>query len=335
MPGFTVTSGASTAFTSIHVVAGSWTGDAGQLPGAHDEGVQLQCRLGQLGSVVDAGDQPGLLDGDGGDLAACLAQQSDDIGEVLLALGVVRRHVGQLIAELVDAEDVDAGVRLADGALGLGRVLLLDDAVEGAVGRAHDAAVARDVVREQRHHAGGRCIGPVRLDEATEGVGVEEGHVAVDDEHLTGEVGRQRRDGELHRAACAGHLVLIDDHALGHVDSDDAGDPVALVTHDADHVRGLELAGGGEHVRDDRHAAQRMQQLRQRRLHAGALAGGEDDDGELRIGHGSPWMLLERAPPPGLEPGPNSSKGCRAAITLRRTTSGHEAERALQSARTR
>src|SRR5690606_2076337 len=75
-------------------------------------------------------------------------------------------------------------------------------------------------------------------------------------------------------------------------------------------VIGAQAARGGQHVADQRAPADGMQHLGEARLHARSLACSEDDDCESVPSH---------APPPGLEPRPHSSKGCRAAITPRRT----------------
>src|SRR6218665_3832885 len=74
---------------------------------------------------------------------------------------------------------------------------------------------------------------------------------------------------------------------------------------------------------DERASTDRMQHLRQARAHACALSCGEDDGREVVPSH---------APPPGLEPRPNSSKGCRAAITPRRITASAERMLPLKSA---
>ncbi len=68
-------------------------------------------------------------------------QQPDHIGEVLLALDVVRGDPRERAAKLGDVEGVDAGVDLGDLARGLVGVALLDDRGDLAVGVADDPAV--------------------------------------------------------------------------------------------------------------------------------------------------------------------------------------------------
>src|SRR3990172_596430 len=67
--------------------------------------------------------------------------EGDDAGEVVLALGVVVRQPREPGFQLRRGHDHDAGVHLPDRLLGVGRVLLLDDARNRA-GFAHHAAVA-------------------------------------------------------------------------------------------------------------------------------------------------------------------------------------------------
>ena len=163
------------------------------------------------------------------------------------------------------------------------------------------------------------------VEEGRERVGVQQRHVAVEHEHLAVEVGRQGGERLLDRTTRAGDLVLIDDDRGRQLGLDRGGDEVALVAHDGDDVRRVERTRRGEHVRDDRRAGERVQELGQRGLHAGALACGEHDDGEV----------LVHAPPPGFEPGPNSSKGCRAAVTPWRIARNRGDPSAIQSAMTR
>ena len=66
------------------------------------------------------------------------AEHADHVGQVELALGVVRRQVPQRRAEQVPAEGVDARRDLVHGELVGAGVALLDDAQRPAVGAADD-----------------------------------------------------------------------------------------------------------------------------------------------------------------------------------------------------
>ena len=106
--------------------------DAVEQPVAVGAGAQLALGEGQLPAVVDA---LGLVGGrlHAADAVAHAGEHADDVGEVVLALGVVGRQVAQRRAEQVAAEGVDARVDLVDREL-VGRgVALLDDAQHAPV----------------------------------------------------------------------------------------------------------------------------------------------------------------------------------------------------------
>ena len=80
--------------------------------------------------------------------------QTDHVGQVVLALGVVVVDAGQPVLEPGGRRGQDACVDFLDGALGLGGVLVLDDAADLAGGVAHDAAVAGGIVQHLGEHGG-------------------------------------------------------------------------------------------------------------------------------------------------------------------------------------
>ena len=79
-------------------------------------------------------------------------------------------------------------------------------------------------------------------------------------------------------------LGLLDDAEVLVDRAGRGGDRLAAVAGDEDGALGLEAAGGGERVGDQRRAGERVQHLRQVRVHPGALAGGEHDDGGRHAG---------------------------------------------------
>ena len=131
--------------TSTQVEAGSTTPTPGH-PVGQDAAVELGAELGELGAVVAALDEPVVGDDQRAGGPSGPVRVGDDIGEVDLALVVVRAQGRQGGAQVGGVEDVDTGVDLSDGALGLAGVALLDDGRDGAVGLAHDAPVAGGVV---------------------------------------------------------------------------------------------------------------------------------------------------------------------------------------------
>ena len=164
---------------------------------------------GELHAVVRAFHLPHVVGRERCDAGASAARDADDVGEVLLPLGVVRVDAGERVAQHGCLERVDPGVDLADRADCVIRVLLLDDPFQIAGRVAHDAAVARgvrDVGGQDRHRVGLRFV---VLDESEEGGGGEQRDIAVRDDdravHVLGELGERTFRG----AARAGDIVLV------------------------------------------------------------------------------------------------------------------------------
>ena len=69
----------------------------------------------------------------------------DNVGKVVLALGVVVGQPCQPATQQARGHGHDAAVDLGDGTLGVGGVFVLHDTLHRAFGIAHDAAIARGV----------------------------------------------------------------------------------------------------------------------------------------------------------------------------------------------
>ena len=232
--------------------------------------------VGELDAGVDAERQRGVGDDVGGDLLAVGAQEREHVGQVELALGVVGGERLERGEEVAAGERVDAGVDLADRLLLGGRVaglLRLDDALDAAVGRPDDAAVAARVLELHRRHRGRGAALLVRLRERGDRLGGDERHVAVEHEH--GVVRADLVGGGAHGVAGAVRL-LLDRHldAVGQRVGELALRPVD--DHDA---AGAGFARGGDRPLDHRAPADRVKDLGQVRAHAGALARSEDQHG--------------------------------------------------------
>ena len=137
-----------------------------------------------------------------------------DVGEVFLALGVVGAQAGQGFAQQDRVEGIDPGVDLGDRALGLRGVFLLDDPGHGTVGITDDPAVTGRVGDPRRDDGDpdGRCF--MGAQQVTQGVGGEQGHIAVGDDDGARQVGRQGRQSALDGPAGAFDLVLVGDEAV-------------------------------------------------------------------------------------------------------------------------
>ena len=109
-----VTSGSSTTSASIQVVAGSRTATPARMCARHDAVAQHPRELGELDAVVDAAGLVGVGGHLGLDRQPGVTVQADDVGEVLLALGVVGREPAERLAQRAGVEGVDAGRDLVD-----------------------------------------------------------------------------------------------------------------------------------------------------------------------------------------------------------------------------
>ena len=101
--------------------------------------------------------------------ALALANEvADGVGQVELALVVVRPQAIERRPELLGGEDVDRGVHLVERELGLARVAGLDDRLERAVPVPDDPSVGARLVELEREDGRGRFFRAVRLEEPGE-----------------------------------------------------------------------------------------------------------------------------------------------------------------------
>ncbi len=212
-----------------------------------------------------------------------------DVGQIVLALRVGVGEAAEPAGELREGCRDDAGVHLAHGTLGFRGVAFLDDARDAPGGIADDAPIALRVVhllREQGELALRRRIG-----QCPQGAARDPGHVAVQDEHHA----LRFEPGEgLEHGVSGAQLFLL--HRPGDIGRGQAGAHgfAAMADHDRD-ARGRKAPGAVEDVLEHRPPAQGMQHLRQVRVHALALAGGQDDDLEDVGGHSRETGQIKRA----------------------------------------
>ncbi len=261
-------------------------------PAAHRPGAQagLHERLGrgQLGARVDTHDLLGIGLRHGG-APALGAGQPEHVAQVVLALGVAAvepleqreqgRPVGQQCAGVaqIDAPLCRAGVGVFDDLEHLALLVQHHPAVVARIGGAEGQG---DELRRAR-------LAPARQHGAQR-LGRNERRVAEDHEHLARALGAvvalQRRLGAGHRVAGAQGLVL---HNRAHIAASRANRLAGLVhaggEHDHESCR-RQRAYHVEHMIQHGPAGQRVKRLGPRRLHAGSLASGQHDNGEL--GHG-------------------------------------------------
>ena len=278
--------------------------DALPHPVAVDPGPQRLLGLGQLDLVVDPHGLGHLGGLHGDDLVAGLAEDGDGVGQVVLALGVLRGQAAQRRRQQPPAEAVDRRVDLVDGPLLLGGVPVVDDGLDPPVLPPDDPAVAGRVGQAGGQHGGGGAALVVLPGQVGQRLGPQEGRVTGDDDevvlllHVVGEDGEPDGDG-----VARPPLDPLLDELQGDVGLAVEGldDPLRGVAHDDDDPLQVELLQGADDVEQHRPAAQGMQHLGHGRLHPGALAGGEDHGGQRSwMGHGAPFRPPARGR--GFEP---------------------------------
>lgn len=109
---------------------------------------------GELGAVIDANQRAGV--GGEADGAALFGGEGDDIGEIQLALCVVRIDLGQGFFEKVDVGAVHAGVDFTDGSLGvIVEVPMFANFADTPIFIAKDSSIARGIVDGAGEHGEG------------------------------------------------------------------------------------------------------------------------------------------------------------------------------------
>src|SRR5581483_4545755 len=213
----------------------------------------------------------------------------DDVGQVVLALVVLRREPAQRRREHAAAEAVDRRVPLGDGAL-VGRgVALFDHAHDVAVLAADDAAVAGGVVGVRGEHRARRTGEAVLLDEPGDRGGAQQRRVTGQHEHVAvvEVVVGEDRQPDAHRVAGPPLDVLLDEveGEVGRLLLQLLRDEVGAVTDDDHRLVDRGLPERVEHVEHHGAAAQQVQRLGPCGPHARAFAGGENDGGQRSFRH--------------------------------------------------
>jgi hypothetical protein len=241
-------------------------------------------QLGQLQGAVHTRHLQGVVDAVGRHAPAIGHGHGDDVGQVVLALGVVVGQAREPGFEQARRHGHDAAVDFIDGALGFARVLVLDDARHLSCAIAQDAAVARGVGQahgQQRQLPAGHGLRG-RHQRAQRGR-LRQRHVAREHDHRA--VVRQARHGLLHGVAGAQLRLLA--HTF-HVKlacnaRQSCGSRFyfcSAVAGDDDGAARLQVRRLVQHMVQQRTACEALQDLGGAAFHARALAGRHDEDVE-------------------------------------------------------
>ena len=243
--------------------------------------------LRELDAAVDAQTVAVVVAVEDRDRLAVALENLEHVGQVVLGLRVVVADLVNVGSELRAVEGVAAGVALQQRGGLLGRaVLLLDDALDLAVCAQLDAAVAKGVGRGHGHDGAGELAGGDGLRELGHGVGGDERQIAVehDDGALSDAAGLER---DLYGVAGAQALGLLDALDFGGavgVGTVDEGAHLVGVAADDDHdAAAAGLDGGVDDPLNHGLAQDLVRNLAVVRLHAGALAGSEDNCGCVHV----------------------------------------------------
>ncbi len=258
--------------------------DAAVQPLLVDPSAQHRLGAGQLHQVIDAGRFGGVLQQQRLRDVAGLVQHGDEVGQVVLVLGVLSTDAAQRRAEQARAHDHDRRVDLGDQPLVGTRVALLDDARDPAVLRVHDASVARRVLDLGGQDGQGRLALAVHVEQSRDRARSQQRRVAGQDQDVAvarAEFVVDRRQRHRDRVAGAQLLALLDEDQVD-VGAGPLGegllDPRGAVTDDDDRRAHVLLDGGVQDVEHHRASAEVVQRLGAGRLHPRSLARGEHDD---------------------------------------------------------
>ena len=188
---------------------------------------------------------------------AIFDSHADDIGQVILTLGIVGTQLTQVAAQHAGRQRQHTGVAFAHSQLCGRGVFLFDDGAYAPAVIAQDAAITSGVVQHDRQQ--GQLARPGQRQQRTQRVGLHQRHIAIQHQH--GVIIRHLRQGLSHRMS--GTLLLglqgpaqrFMLHRSLHL-----GTAVAMHHHQSS---GLQLAGGVDDVLKQRFAGQRLQDLGQ------------------------------------------------------------------------
>ena len=209
------------------------------------------------------------------------AGDGDDIGQVELALGVVAVERIEEFGQATCLDHHDAAIDETDRLLlraGVGR---LDDTLEPAVGRQHEAAVGAGVGgTHTRDKDCCRGAAPLRQ-QPRQCLGGEKRRIAVEHEHILDRA--LRRQAAIERPHCRPHRIAGAERRILHDAfgrSDDRGDLFhPRPDHDEGRGRG-QRAQRLQRISDHRPPGDRMHHLRHSGFHPRAAAGGKNDCGK-------------------------------------------------------
>src|SRR5262245_43984502 len=245
-------------------------------PSLHDLGSRRRLHGCQLRAGVDACDLGGSVGLDRDHPASLLCGEPDDVREVELALRVVVPERCEQRPERLRPHAVETRIDLRDRLLVRAGVALLDDAAHAAVGGPNDAPVPGRIVLPHRQERQIGALGTVGVDQAPEGLAADEGHVAIEDEHVARE---SLEGGKGAPDRMTGSALLLLEHGPDTGQTRGLGDPtdvICLVADDDHDGIGAETADRRQRIAEEGLTPQFVQHLGPGGAHPGPQTRGQN-----------------------------------------------------------
>ena len=200
------------------------------------------------------------------------------VSQIVLTLVVRRLDFAKRLKKIFCFEAVDAAVDLFDLALFLVRVSLLDDLPKRVVLIANDASVVRRNFETNTQDCAGRAGVVVMLDKVFQRLDLDHRHVAGKDEHER--VGVFESASRRFNRITSPTLLRLNHKARESADfrKHSLLNFLCLMTNDDDYRARIECLCRSDNVRDQRRAAEFVQDLRTLRLHSRSKAGCHDQN---------------------------------------------------------
>jgi hypothetical protein len=274
-----------------HARLGTEDGHAGGHQALDRGPAQLGVESHHFGNGIGAEQLVGVRRFKGHHAFACRVEHVSHVGEIQLAVRIVGGELIEVGEERFGLERVEAHVDFAQGELCGREHLLLDngDNLDGFRRRVEDAAVPVWISWFRGGKGHRRVLGLVKSVDRGESARLDERGVAGEDKNVF--VSSDGFASTLDRVAGAALLSLF--HKADPGRGNRSLHLLRLMAHNGKDIRWRnDLAGRGDHMAQQRLAANFMQNLGALRLQARALAGGHDDDGELRTCSHSCFFLM-------------------------------------------
>ena len=228
-------------------------------------------QLGQLATVVGALHFHRVVWLLGGHHQAVSHRHGDDVGQVVLALGVVVRQAAHPVGQARGWQRQNTGVAFLDGFLCIVGVLVLNDGSHLALLVTHDTTIAGRVFERDRKQAQLLITGFGQ--QTLQGLHFDQRHIAVQHQHG---IGGQRWQSLGNSMAGTQLFILHDEIQV--VSGQALANQLGAMANDHVNTLWLQLTCAVDNMAEHRVAGYRVQHLGQRRAHAGTLAGGENND---------------------------------------------------------